>query len=79
MAAQHGILIKSGEALEKMSALAAVVFDKTGTLTEGAPAVVDCSVLDDKVRAVCMRVFVWRRWDAQREDERLQWWITRRG
>ncbi|KAL4443875.1 hypothetical protein ABPG75_011612 [Micractinium tetrahymenae] len=46
VAAQNGILIKSAEALEKMSGLSAVVFDKTGTLTEGAPAVVDCSLLD---------------------------------
>ncbi|KAL4449504.1 hypothetical protein ABPG77_007148 [Micractinium sp. CCAP 211/92] len=46
VAAQHGILIKSAEALEKMSGLSAVVFDKTGTLTEGAPAVVDCLLLD---------------------------------
>jgi P-type E1-E2 ATPase len=49
VAAQHGVLIKSAEALEKMSGLGAVVFDKTGTLTEGRPAVVDCSILDSQV------------------------------
>ena len=32
-----GILIKSGEALQKAQKMTAVVFDKTGTLTEGKP------------------------------------------
>lgn len=49
VAAQHGILIKSAEALEKMAGLHHIVFDKTGTLTEGRPAVVECVGLDDKV------------------------------
>lgn len=51
VAAQHGILIKSAEALEKMAGLRHIVFDKTGTLTEGRPAVVECVALDDKVGA----------------------------
>ncbi|KAI7843072.1 hypothetical protein COHA_003243 [Chlorella ohadii] len=46
VAAQHGILIKSAEALEKMAGLRHIVFDKTGTLTEGRPAVVECLALD---------------------------------
>jgi cation transport ATPase len=50
VAAQNGILIKSAEALEKASSLAAIVFDKTGTLTEGHPCVVDCLLVDSKVR-----------------------------
>ncbi len=37
--AQNGILIKSGEFLEKARKVQAIVFDKTGTLTEGKPAV----------------------------------------
>lgn len=39
--AKNGILIKSGEALERGRDLNAVLFDKTGTLTEGKPAVTD--------------------------------------
>ena len=39
--AEMGLLIRGGEALERIRALRAVVFDKTGTLTMGAPAVVD--------------------------------------
>jgi cation transport ATPase len=49
IAAQNGILIKSAEALQQMSALGAVVFDKTGTLTEGRPSVVGCELLDPQV------------------------------
>lgn len=37
--AELGILIKSGEALQKMEKMTAIVFDKTGTLTEGNPKV----------------------------------------
>jgi Cu+-exporting ATPase len=38
---EHGILFKSGSALEKAHGLDSVVFDKTGTLTHGKPAVTD--------------------------------------
>jgi Cu+-exporting ATPase len=38
--AQYGILVKSGEALERAGKVRAVIFDKTGTLTEGKPEVV---------------------------------------
>ncbi len=37
--ARMGILVKSAEALEKMSRIEMVVVDKTGTLTEGKPTV----------------------------------------
>ncbi|MDI3339430.1 MAG: heavy metal translocating P-type ATPase, partial [Sphaerobacter sp.] len=39
--AAHGVLIKSGEALERARALTTVVLDKTGTITRGKPAVTD--------------------------------------
>lgn len=38
--AKNGILVKGGEAIEKLSRVQAVAFDKTGTLTEGKPSVV---------------------------------------
>lgn len=39
--AEHGVLIKSGEALETAHHIDTVVMDKTGTITEGAPRVTD--------------------------------------
>ncbi len=39
--AEHGVLIKSGAALEQAQKINAVVLDKTGTLTQGRPAVTD--------------------------------------
>jgi Cu+-exporting ATPase len=40
-AAQAGVLIKGGEALEAAHKLQTVVLDKTGTMTEGKPSVTD--------------------------------------
>lgn len=39
--AEHGVLIKSGDALEMIHNVDTIVFDKTGTLTEGKPVVTD--------------------------------------
>ena len=39
--AENGILIRSGEALERAYKLQTIVLDKTGTLTEGKPRVTD--------------------------------------
>ena len=40
-AARHGVIIKSGEALEKMGKVDVIAFDKTGTLTYGRLEVSD--------------------------------------
>ncbi|HEX9727435.1 MAG TPA: heavy metal translocating P-type ATPase [Gemmatimonadales bacterium] len=37
--AQHGVLIRGGEALERLQQIDTIVFDKTGTITEGKPTV----------------------------------------
>ncbi len=39
-ASRHGILIQSGEALDRIASANLAVFDKTGTLTKGKPVVV---------------------------------------
>ncbi|WP_407380484.1 heavy metal translocating P-type ATPase [Methanobrevibacter sp.] len=44
-ATKHGVLIKSGEALENLGALNTLVFDKTGTLTYGNLVVSDITPL----------------------------------
>ncbi len=46
LGAQSGILIKGGEALEKIHKLSVIVFDKTGTLTKGEPDVTDSVTAD---------------------------------
>lgn len=40
-ATKHGVIIKSGEALEKMGKVDTITFDKTGTLTYGKLQVSD--------------------------------------
>ncbi|MFO7707252.1 MAG: heavy metal translocating P-type ATPase [Desulfobacterales bacterium] len=44
--AEHGILFKSSETLERTSLLTAIVLDKTGTITAGRPAVVEVQPFD---------------------------------
>lgn len=44
--AREGILIKSGEALERAHNISVVVFDKTGTITQGKPTVVEAHYED---------------------------------
>ena len=45
-AAKHGIIIKSGSALEKLAAVKTMAFDKTGTLTKGQPVVKDIKLFN---------------------------------
>ena len=40
-AAEHGVLIRSGEALQTASELKTIVLDKTGTITKGKPELTD--------------------------------------
>lgn len=48
-ATKHGVLIKSGEALEKMGNVNSIAFDKTGTLTYGNLEVSDIIPLKENI------------------------------
>ena len=47
-ATKHGVIIKSGEALEAMGRIDVLALDKTGTLTKGEASVSDIKVFDEK-------------------------------
>lgn len=49
--ARHGVLMKGGDALERLSKIDTIVFDKTGTLTRGMPEVTEiASLIGDEER-----------------------------
>ena len=48
--AERGLLIKGGEALEKLRRVDTIALDKTGTVTEGRPRVVESTLTDDALR-----------------------------
>ena len=47
-AAKYGMIIRSGDALERLSKIKRIAFDKTGTLTYGKPHVTEVVSLDDQ-------------------------------
>lgn len=55
-ATKHGIIIKSGEALEKMGKVNTVAFDKTGTLTYGKLEVSDVISLTELAEKELVRI-----------------------
>ena len=48
-ATKHGVIIKSGKALEKMGKVDTIAFDKTGTLTYGRLDVSDVIAFDETI------------------------------
>ena len=60
--AQFGVLIKGGEALERLAGLQAVAMDKTGTLTMGKPVMTGVTALNGYAEADLLR------WAAAAED-----------
>ena len=49
---KRGILLRSGDALERLAAIDTVVFDKTGTLTMGRPVLTNYDEIPDDCHAV---------------------------
>lgn len=45
--AMHGVLVKGGEVMEKLSKVDTLMFDKTGTLTKGRPEVTDIRLFQE--------------------------------
>ena len=45
--AKRGVLVRDGDALERMSEIDTVAFDKTGTITEGKPKVINIESVGD--------------------------------
>lgn len=55
-ATKHGVIVKSGEALEKMGKVNTIAFDKTGTLTYGQLEVSDIVPLSDLSKNELLRL-----------------------
>ncbi|WP_017472347.1 heavy metal translocating P-type ATPase [Amphibacillus jilinensis] len=51
MGAEHGILIRNGEAIQSFKDLDMIAFDKTGTITKGKPEVTDILLADGVAEA----------------------------
>ncbi|MCW5968664.1 MAG: heavy metal translocating P-type ATPase [Blastocatellales bacterium] len=54
-AAEHGVLIRNGEALETASRLTTIVLDKTGTITKGKPELTDVLPFGDFTEETVLR------------------------
>lgn len=50
-AARHGIIIKTGSALERLAQVQTMAFDKTGTLTNGKPVISDVQTFNGYTKA----------------------------
>jgi len=55
-AAEHGVLIRSGEALQTASSLKTIVLDKTGTITKGKPELTDVTAAPGLAAEVVLRL-----------------------
>ena len=63
--AEHGVLIRSAETLERSHKIGAVLLDKTGTLTQGKPEVTDILALPSSSQEEVLRLAA----SAERDSE----------
>lgn len=54
--AEHGILIRGGEALQRLESIDTIVLDKTGTVTEGRPVITDARIVSDEDETTLLRL-----------------------
>ncbi|WP_313755814.1 heavy metal translocating P-type ATPase [Tissierella sp.] len=74
--AENGILIKSGEHLERAHKMDTIVFDKTGTITKGEPEVTDIISFNDIDRDEILRIAA----SVEKASEHpLGWSIVKKG
>ncbi len=55
-AAEYGVLIRNGEALQKAAELDTIVLDKTGTVTKGKPELTDVVTLEGQSKSEALRL-----------------------
>ena len=53
---RNGIILKTGDALERLAEIDTIVFDKTGTLTLGRPVLLDADDIPDDVLAAAAKL-----------------------
>jgi len=54
--AEHGVLIRNGEALERTQKITTVMLDKTGTLTQGRPRLTDIKTISPFTEDAALRI-----------------------
>jgi len=54
--AEHGVLIRNGEALERTHKITTIMLDKTGTLTQGRPVLTDINPLPPFAEDAALRI-----------------------
>lgn len=64
-AAEHGVLIRNGEALQKAAELDTIVLDKTGTVTKGKPELTDVIALDEQSETEVLRLAASAEWGSE--------------
>jgi len=53
---KQGILLKNGEALEKLTNIEVIIFDKTGTLTLGQPRLINKNEIDENLLLIAASI-----------------------
>lgn len=53
---EKGIMLKDGEALERLAQVDTVIFDKTGTLTLGKPCLINAGEIPQEILAIAARL-----------------------